>query len=55
MYRTGEGDLTKLLSIFSHRLGGNRKRSQQSTNADQKLLETVFSIAICRQSAEEKR
>ena len=31
------------------RVGGNRKRYQQSTNADQKSLETVFSIVICRQ------
>ena len=29
---------------------GNRKRSKQSTNTDQKSLETVFSIAICRHS-----
>ena len=33
-------------------MGGNRKRSQQSTNADQKSMETVFSIAICRQSGD---
>ena len=33
----------------SHRVGGNRKRYQQSTNADQKSIETVFSIPICRQ------
>ena len=32
-----------------HRVGGNRKRYQQSTNADQKSIEIVFSIAICRQ------
>ena len=32
-----------------HRVGGNRKRSQQSTNAIQKSIETAFSIAICRQ------
>ena len=30
-------------------IGGNRKRSKQSTKADQKLLETVLLIAICRQ------
>ena len=29
---------------------GNRKRSEQSWNAGHKLLETVFMIAICRQS-----
>ena len=34
---------------FSHWLGGNRKRYQQSTNADQKSIETVFFIAISRQ------
>ena len=34
---------------FSHRVGGNRKRYQQSTNADQNSIETVFSIVICRQ------
>ena len=33
----------------SHRIGGNGKRSKQSTNADQKSLGTVFSIAICCQ------
>ena len=36
-------------STGSHRVGGNRKRYQQSTNVDQKSIETVFSIAICRQ------
>ena len=41
-----------LLAWISHRVGGNRKRSKQSTNADQKSLETVFSIAICRQSGD---
>ena len=38
-----------LACLLSHRIGDNRKRSKQSTNADQKSLETVFSIAICRQ------
>ena len=33
----------------SHQVRGNRKRYQQSTNADQKSIETVFLIAICRQ------
>ena len=33
----------------THRVGGNRKRYKQSRNADQKSIETVFSIAICRQ------
>ena len=37
---------------FSHRVGGNRKRSSQSTKADQKSKETVFSIVICRQSGD---
>ena len=31
---------------YSHRIGGNRKRCERSANADQKSLETVFSIAI---------
>ena len=35
--------------IFTHRVGGNQKRYLQSTNADQKSIETVFSIVICRQ------
>ena len=35
--------------LYSHRIGGNRKCSKQLTNADQKSLETVFLIAICRQ------
>ena len=33
----------------SHRVGGNRKCYQQSANVDQKSIETMFSIAICRQ------
>ena len=33
----------------SHRIGGNQKCSWQSAKVDQKSLETVFSIAICRQ------
>ena len=31
---------------LSHRIGSN-KQSKQSMNADNKLLETVFVIAIC--------
>ena len=31
---------------LSQRIDSNRKRSQKSTNADQKSKETVFSIAI---------
>ena len=34
------------------RICGNRKRFKQSTNADQRSIETVFSIAICRQSGD---
>ena len=34
------------------RICGNRKRSKQSTNADQRSIETVFSIAFCRQSGD---
>ena len=30
------------------RVGGNRKRNQQSTNPDKKSIKTVFLIAICR-------
>ena len=30
----------------SHRVGDNRKRYQQATNADKKSIKTVFSIAI---------
>ena len=37
------------MSAYSHRIEGNGKRCQQSTNADQQLIETVFSIVICRQ------
>ena len=33
---------------LSHRIGSNKKKqSKQSMNADNKLLETVFVIAIC--------
>ena len=38
-----------------YRTGGNRKRSEQSMNADHKSLETVFSIAICRQSDDKRQ
>ena len=33
---------------LSHRIGSNKKQSKQSMSADNKLLETVFVIAICR-------
>ena len=32
---------------LSHQIGSNKKQSKQSMNADNKLLETVFVIAIC--------
>ena len=32
---------------LSHRIGSNKNQSTQSMNADNKLLETVFVIAIC--------
>ena len=36
------------LTWISQRICGKRKRYPQSTNADQKSIETVFFIAICR-------
>ena len=39
-------DVTILITL-SHRTGSNKKQSKQSMNADNKLLETVFVIAIC--------
>ena len=41
--------VSKRYTLWPHRVGGNRKRCQQSTNADQKSIETVFSIVICCQ------
>ena len=38
--------------LVPHLVGGNQKRSKQSMKADQKLLETVFSIDICCQSVD---
>ena len=38
--------------FFSHRVDGNRNRSEQSMNADQKSIETVFLIVICRPTGE---
>ena len=32
---------------LSHQIDSNKKQSKQSMNADNKLLETVFVIAIC--------
>ena len=39
-------------SSITHRMGGNQKRSCQSMNKDQKELDTVFVIAICRLTIE---
>ena len=45
--------LTQIMGFpFSYLIGGNRKCSKQSTNADQNSLETVFLFAICRQSGD---
>ena len=40
---------------LSYRTGGNRKRSEQSMNAVHKSLETVFSIAICRELGDKRQ
>ena len=40
-------DVTISIITLSHRIGSNIKQSKQSMNADNKLLETVFVIAIC--------
>ena len=45
----------KIQYVCSHRIGGNRKRYQQSTNGDQKTIETAFSIAICCQRGDKWR
>ena len=39
-------DVTISITL-SHRIGSNIKQSKQSMNADNKLLETLFVIAIC--------
>ena len=39
-------DVTISITL-SHRICSNKKQSKQSMNADNKLLETVFVIAIC--------
>ena len=39
-------DVTITITL-SHRIGSIKKQSKQSINADNKLLETVFVIAIC--------
>ena len=41
--------ILELIALASHRVGGNRKSNQQSPSADQKTIETVFLIGICRQ------
>ena len=40
------------MRFLAYRTDVNRVRSEQSMKADQKLLETVYSIAICRQSCD---
>ena len=40
---------------LSYWTGSNRKRSEQSMNADHKSLEAVFSFAICRQSGDKRQ
>ena len=54
-----ENDQTISITIkyapLSYRTGGNRKRSEQSMNADHKLLETMFSIAKGRQSGNKRQ
>ena len=40
------------LTPLTHPIGGTRKRSWGSTNADHISLETVFFLAICRHSGE---
>ena len=39
-------DVTFGIITLSHWIGSNKKQSKQSMNADNKLLETVFVIAI---------
>ena len=42
-------------ALLSYRTGGNRKRSEQSMNADHRSLETVFSIVNRRQSGDKRQ
>ena len=55
----GQNDQTISISIkyapLSYRTGGNRKRSEQSITVEHRSLETVFSIAICRQSGDKRQ
>ena len=39
-------DVTISITLL-HRIGSNKKQYKQSMNADNKLLESVFVIAIC--------
>ena len=39
-------DVTISITL-SHQIGSNKKQSEQLMNADNKMLETVFVIAIC--------
>ena len=41
--------ITIIYAPLAYPKGGNRKRSEQSMNANHKHLKTVFSIALCRQ------
>ena len=47
--------ITKIYAPLSYQTGGNRKHSEESMNAVHKLLETVFSIVICRQSGDKRQ
>ena len=42
-------------ALLSYRTGGNQKRSEKSMTVDHRSLETFFSIAICRQSGDERQ
>ena len=46
--KTRQKTSSKTKQLIPHRIGGNQKRNQQSMNTDQKLIEIVFLIAICR-------
>ena len=54
-----KNDQTISISIryapLSYRTGGNRKRSEQSMNADHRSLETVVTIVICRKSGNKRK
>ena len=44
--------LSSGMLAFTHRVGGNRKRFEQSPTVGQTSLETVFTLAICHQSGD---